>query len=234
MANAKEKCIHWWKLNDVNSLVDEIGGVTLTKQGSPTNVSSKFGNGVYSNTGADYIEKTSFTIDFNKVVMSMVLKTDYNVTNGASGDGNVHNIVFFFNNSTNYIQFNINSGDTNTQFRVGGTTYNFRATTGLTWTAGDEVDLLYVFDRTGIDGGSDTFRLYLGDTLVYSSTQAVNNQSLTTCSAWWLANVDAGNQELDGSIDNHKMFNDSSQETIDGIRYGKDKEGFGFNYAGVI
>jgi hypothetical protein len=225
MAFLNKKNIHWWKFGNDTQLNDETGSENLSKTGTPSYTAMKFGNGIYTNAAGSYASKSSFTIDYDKTVYSCVIKTDFSVTDGVTSDGNNHAIIFPITDGNNYAYFGGGNPNLLLEIRISGTYYRFQMTTGVTWSASTNTDLLLVFDRTGIAGGSDTCRLYINGSLVFNSTLAVVTQSNTSCTFYILSNQGAS-QPLDGSLDNLKMYNDSSSETITQINKNDDYEGF--------
>jgi hypothetical protein len=226
MARLIKKTIHWWQLGKDAQLKDNIGNENFVKQGSPSFVSvNKFDNALYTNAAADYARKTSFTIDYNKLVCSGVLNLDYNVINGVTSDGQNHNIKFCATDANNFAYFGGGNPNLLLELRISGIFYRFQFTTGVNITSGTDTSFLLIFDRTEIDGGSDTCRLYIGTSLVFNSSLAVPNQSNTSCTMNIISNQGIS-QPLNGSLNNLKMYNDSSGETITQINRNDDFESF--------
>lgn len=207
IAKPNKRLILWNKCGNASEINKSQIGSAGTINGTPTYNTAKFNDGTYSNSDSNYLTFSDGGIDPNKITFEAWFKTDWSITDGVPSDSQFHVIYFWRYDANNYIV--VSTRTTNFFFNVvvGGTSYTATFTTGITWSASTDVHLAVVINRNGIDGGSDTFRFYINNSLAASTTTTIADQTNRNGIFYTHIHPDAAGRVLDGIIDNLKIYN---------------------------
>ena len=222
----------WNKQGNDGQVDSSETGPNGVRTGTITYTSVKFDNGAYSSSTSNYISYNGTVLDPNQWIIEKYVKLDQNITNGATPAG--ADAYFSWDvNTSNFILIQHNGSGFTARCTVGGSNYDFVTTdANFDMTAGTVYHLMTCYNRGGIAGSANTFRVYLDGVLIDSSNIAVpvqtNRGSAGTIvtHAWSFNSGAAIVNELNGAIDNLKIYNDTSQVVIDAIIANRENEGF--------
>jgi hypothetical protein len=214
-----DNCLLWSKTENLSSVqTPEIGsGGSVT--GTVTYASAKFNKGSQTpNSGGHYIAYTRAGVNINPdaLMFSCWIETPYSVTDGVTSDGNNHRFFDWY--ASNNDRFTCQQTTTSFQcgIVVGGSFILPTFTTGVTWAANTKTYIRVVWDRSTIDSGTETLRLYIDDNEVASSTLTIGTQA-TAGGNMHIHSVFFGGGPLANSfagiIDNYKLYNLPSGQT---------------------
>lgn len=190
--------------NTINSSFDvshSIIGINGVETGSPSYVAAMFENGIDVDANGKYID---FAFVPSNIIGTMAcwFKPHYNAASppaydaqiiGYQGVGDRFSLDHFFTPSSRFrVVFPISGGGVNVIF----------ATTSFS--ADDLIHLAMTWNSSGIDGTSDTIRLYVNGIDVASAITALGTTSQTHVR---LGNHGGNNRYADGVIDNFKAYN---------------------------
>lgn len=213
------KPILWCRLESSTSK-ELINNYSVVVTGAPTFSSGKFGNGAYSNNNSHYINITSIPLskinNGAKYTIELWLKTDYNVTNGIPADGLVHDVFSFLTDTSQQINFYFYPADAFYFDATVGPGY-YKRITAPTWTASNLIHFAFVFNKDGIDGGSDKIRVYVGNSLIFNSSSFTSGSyvDLTGTSFTLRLLGRAGSYVFKGQQDNIKIYDYAKTNFLD-------------------
>ena len=145
--------------------------------GSPTYPSVKFNGGIYNSTYGNHAV-FPLTFDTNLMTIDFWVKNDYDISDGQLSSGPYHACLQFLTGSTwTLLTFYSTAEKTSIETLAGG--YQEHIFNGYSVTAGTPFHMGIVFNASGIGGGSDKLRLYINNSMVYSSTTAVHQHTGT-------------------------------------------------------
>jgi len=225
----------WSKAENAASWTSPEIGNPVTPQGTINYSPCKFNNGSY-NTGpaiaVNYLYGSNIISNLNSFIYEEWIKTDFSVNSGVADNGKQNGRfgIFQDNNNILYSTFH-NSGTWGlyTLVKTQGVQYNIAMkSAAITFAAGSLNHIFTVFNPNGIAGGSDTLRVYLNGSLVGSS--AISFNAFPNNNNIFYFNCIRGTSNIaypsNMLIDNVKIYNSTSQETIDQIIANRNNEGW--------
>jgi hypothetical protein len=201
---------YYSRLGSDNQVQNSILGTNGTLVGTPTYQASKFGNGVYSNNVANYINiGNGQWFNPNAHTIDVWINTDYSVTDGVPSSASTNVPWFWYHDANNWAKWLVRPTVLLIQYRVGGTFYSINLTTNITWAASTDTHTGYLMNRNGINGGSNTFEFYINGAIKGSSTLAIANQANAGTMFNLLVQNEGGLVRFPwvGSLDNFKAYN---------------------------
>jgi hypothetical protein len=226
----QSNCVLWNKLESGDPAVSEIGP-NLSWRGTSdySTKTGRFGNGAYTNTATNSLQSADSGAVFGNVVEKLMfscwLDLDFSITDGIPSDSFGH-YLFQYSSSVSNNLYLVLFETTGLNFFIrktsGGTqTINVFGTTGVNVSANTKTYFMFAWDRAGISGGSNTIEAYIGTqasapTQVFTSTATLNAAVNSSGAAYTLMqNVSEGaNRQLDGMMDNVKLYNDATDALI--------------------
>jgi len=193
------------KLGNADEVANSLAGQNGTWSGTAAYSAVKFGNGAYSNNAGDYISFPEGNFNPNKFTIEFWFKSDWNCVNGGGGGANQHYFTWYINANNRILFYELNGHWIN--HIIGGASDAQRFNpASMDWTAGDIIHLALVYQRSGINGTSDTKRLYFNNSLVGSTTSIPANQSLSGGTLYILNEGGAAANPINGAVDNFKIY----------------------------
>jgi len=223
-------CVAWWKLEN---LLAEIG-IDWTEIGTVLWRDCKFLKGAWSNSIANYLKVTEDFFNPNKFFHECWVKMDYDIVNGSppyiGGCG-----LFSWYGGAQYNRIYVNFAPSptfglTTLIELPGDYVVYYCTNpAVTFDAGTVHRFSFVYNRLGIDGGPDTYRIYFDRDLVFSSVlapgdQVIRNQTLFQNTV--INNLGGVVYPLYGVSDNPKIYDDTTQLFIDTVHANDFREGW--------
>ena len=216
-----DNCILWNKLGSAGEVTSSEIGQNGAWTGTPTYSACKFGNGSYSNNIGNYILIPDNDFDQDNFIFECWLKLDW-----STPEVPPHWWVWWEPDGSNRFSTGLEGGNIYSYWRQnsGGGALNISVAQSIT--GGDLNHFMLVCNRSGIAGGADTRRIYWNTTLIYNSATALNASTAAAGNIKLLNHITTGGA-LNGVMDNLKIYNDTTQVTIDAIIANKDNEGWG-------
>lgn len=228
----KRACILWNRYENA-SLISEIG-INGANNGA-TFVSGLYGNAARIDADNEFIQHTAVPLDMNEVIFEFQLNTDYNITNGVPSDGGTHESINILRTGTSIdelrLVFNLNPAFGIYINREGINTSCRDLTSD--WTAGTWKHFIYVISRSANFDGSKTLAIYIDGIQTASSTEALD---LLPSITWdvRVGSFKTGIQPINGIMENLKIYNLPSSNSIIAIKANKDFEGFKDHQAMIL
>jgi len=226
---------NWNKLGSLAEVNNSEIGVDLTEVGTITHPAGKFNNGsknVGSGVTGNYISGANVISNLNQWCHEEWVKPDFNVANGVADNGQQNGRFGMFQSGTNLVYSTFHNNATwglYTLVRRNAVSNHVAMKSALiSLNAGTLYHMLTVFNPNGIAGGLNTLRVYLDGVLVGSTNVSFGLFSSHTNTFYF--NCIRGSASIaypsNMVIDNAKIYNSTSQETIDGIIANRNSEGF--------
>ncbi|MDD5589370.1 MAG: hypothetical protein PHP92_04920 [Candidatus Nanoarchaeia archaeon] len=164
----------WYKLEN---LVATIGG-NATGHGTPVWSTGKFNNGNYNGDVTNYVTvPRPFPSTGTTGQFTYYFKSNYDVVDGVPSDyGDGYKSIFdtYVASGTGVVIYFNPAGFGVSSFANGGVAEHIFATTGVNWSAGDNVYIKFIWDKDAGFDGAKTFALYLNGVEILSSTNTIN------------------------------------------------------------
>jgi hypothetical protein len=189
--------IFWNRAGDATQLATSVVGIDPTITGTPTYTSVKHGNG-FVGSDANYIRivglldsirsvgaveywcnfvTAPIANDFKRGFSDEDGSNDFTVQFGGSGDATLH------------------------QFYINGSALNFTKSISN----GDIIHLAFVWNTSGIDGGSNTRRVYIDGSSIATSDAALSNID-ANAEDLWFGRYPTGGFAGNFAYDNMKVY----------------------------
>jgi hypothetical protein len=235
------ECIGWSKFGSAGEITSPEKGVAGVISGSPTYVAAQFGNGVLIDADGERLKFTdNGAWGGSEGAIGIHIKpVGWSITDGqaSSTPTGTHNIVLFglADVGDNFLYFGFHETlDLIWQIKSGGFWQNpINNISPVDMDLGDGVlgHLLLVWNETGIEGGSDTRRLYLNGSQIWSTTNALTMPVWAGAGYHNIGSYGAGSVwPFDGVLDNPKVWDDSDVAIANVTGGGYLIEGFADRY----
>ena len=209
------ECIFWNTLESTAHVNYSAAGPNGTVIGPVTYVPAQFDNGARIDANGEALD---FIDSYDRLFgargcAEFWTKTDWNCTNGLSGDGATHKYLYGHQVT--------GGGDQNAEMNIqgGGVLWGFRhngvwaygalgPVAGMTWLAGTLVHIAFVWDQTGIGGSANTYRIYFNGAQIHSSNNAFTPPAFSPGPTVAIGNdQDQGRiHPIDAVVDNFKIW----------------------------
>ena len=163
-------CQGYYKLENANA---EIGNPFVDT--GVTYQALKYNNGAFSANQNYHLTVANAVADMNAWAIGIWVKT--NAWTIVNGHASIEWQTFFiwYKNNSNRLYLYTGTPFTGWEGNIGGAGVGFYDKSGINISASVPTYFLFIMNRAGIAGGSHTIRMYIGDSLLYSSTAAIPN-----------------------------------------------------------
>ncbi len=212
--------ILWNKLGTEDEILHSEIGESLSWTGSEEYQDCQYNMGSYSNDNSNYITFPGTGFTPNAFTVEFWLKTDWDCVSGTAQETGYYSYFQWYYDNDNRIMAQIDHTGCYLNIRGEGVhNYQYWTPSQLNWQAGDIVHLAWVYNRDGIDGTTDTKRLYFNGNVVASTTEQPEAFSVSGGMFYLLQHQDLS-RTLKGTVDNLKIYDYAKTDFSDRFNEG--------------